>query len=98
LRPHSPTSDVPVVLDVRVVTGAGGGPDKTILNSPRYLASAGYRMLCAYMHPPGDPGFEQLRRRASPCGTSLISVDDRGPLDWRVVRVEVDQVSSDEGA
>ena len=50
-----------VVLDARVVTGSGGGPDKTILNSPRFLEPLGYRMLCAYLHPPDDPGFDALR-------------------------------------
>ena len=34
-----------VVLETRVVSGAGGGPDKTILNSPRFLWSAGYRTV-----------------------------------------------------
>ncbi|HKI37099.1 MAG TPA: glycosyltransferase [Gemmataceae bacterium] len=75
----------PVVLDARVVTGVGGGPEKTILNSPRFLARAGYRMLCAYMHPPGDPGFEELRRRADERDAPLLSVPDRGPADWRVL-------------
>jgi glycosyltransferase involved in cell wall biosynthesis len=75
----------PVVLDTRVVRGSGGGPDKTILNSPRFLAVAGYRNVCAYMHPPGDPGFEQLRRKAQAWRAPLLSVPDRGPLDWRVV-------------
>jgi glycosyltransferase involved in cell wall biosynthesis len=79
------TSATPVVLDVRVVTGAGGGPEKTILNSPRYLEPAGYRMLCAYMHPPDDPGFEQLRQRARAWGAPLLSVPDRGPLDPTVL-------------
>jgi hypothetical protein len=37
----------PVVLHARVVTGSGGGPDKTILNSPRFLAPHGYEALCA---------------------------------------------------
>jgi glycosyltransferase involved in cell wall biosynthesis len=74
----------PVVLDTRVVAGSGGGPDKTILNSPRFLA-AGYRNLCAYMHPPGDPGFEQLRHKARAWQAPLLSVPDRGPWDWRVV-------------
>jgi glycosyltransferase involved in cell wall biosynthesis len=74
----------PVVLDVRVVTGTGGGPDKTILNSPRFLAPS-YRMVCAYMHPPGDPGFEQLRRRARALGAPLRSVPDRGAWDGRVL-------------
>jgi glycosyltransferase involved in cell wall biosynthesis len=74
-----------VVLDVRVVTGSGGGPDKTILNQPRFLEPAGYRNLCAYMHPPGDPGFEQLRCKAEAWGAPLLSVPDCGPWDWRVV-------------
>lgn len=77
---------MPVVLDTRVVTGAGGGPEKTILNSPRFLEPAGYRMLCAYMRPPGDPGFAELERRAKALGAPLIAVDDRGPLDLNVPR------------
>jgi glycosyltransferase involved in cell wall biosynthesis len=73
-----------VVLHTRVVAGSGGGPDKTILNSPRFLQAAGYRTLCAYMHPPADPGFEQLRAKAQAWHAPLLSVPDRGPLDWRV--------------
>ncbi|MCI0641951.1 MAG: glycosyltransferase [Gemmataceae bacterium] len=78
-------SGTPVVLHTRVVTGTGGGPDKTILNSPRYLLPAGYRTLCAYMHPPGDPGFEELERKAAAWNVPLLSVPDRGPWDWKVV-------------
>lgn len=75
----------PVVLDARVVKGSGGGPDKTILNSPRFLTPLGYRMVCAYMHEPDDAGFEQLRRKADERDAPLVSVIDRGPLDWRVL-------------
>jgi glycosyltransferase involved in cell wall biosynthesis len=78
-------SALPVVLDTRVVSGTGGGPDKTILNSPRFLTAAGYRMLCAYMHPPGDPGLDALRRKADAWQAPLLTVPDRGPWDWRVV-------------
>ncbi len=69
-----PTSEASVarhevtVLEVRVVTGAGGGPDKTILNTPRLLDPLGYRTVCAYMHPPDDPGFDVLIRRAQAAG------------------------------
>ncbi len=84
-RTHRTNRQFPVILHTRVVCGSGGGPDKTILNSPRYLEPAGYRTLCAYMHPPGDPGFEVLRRRAQACNASLLSVQDRGPLDMKVV-------------
>jgi glycosyltransferase involved in cell wall biosynthesis len=75
----------PVILDARVVTGSGGGPEKTILNSPRFLEPLGYRMTCAYMHPPDDPGYESIRQRAARYNAPLISIPDRGPWDWRVV-------------
>ncbi|HEV3384532.1 MAG TPA: glycosyltransferase [Gemmata sp.] len=78
-------STLPVVLDARVVTGSGGGPDKTILNSPRFLNPLGYRMICAYMHPPGDPGYEVILKKAEQYGAPLISIPDRGPWDWRVL-------------
>jgi glycosyltransferase involved in cell wall biosynthesis len=84
-RDQDQASELTTVLDVRVVCGAGGGPEKTILNSPRHLAPMGYRMLCAYMHPPGDPGFEQLKHRARSLGAPLLPVPDRGPCDWRVM-------------
>jgi glycosyltransferase involved in cell wall biosynthesis len=73
------------VLEVRVVCGAGGGPDKTILNTPRFLAGTPYPTICAYMHPPADPGFEQLRRKAVQWRAPLVSVPDGGCWDWRVI-------------
>jgi glycosyltransferase involved in cell wall biosynthesis len=73
------------VVEARVVAGSGGGPDKTILNSPRFLWSAGYETLCVYMRPSDDPGFEPLRQKARIWQAPLIEVDDRGPWDWRVV-------------
>lgn len=76
---------LPVVLDARVVSGTGGGPEKTILNSPRFLLPAGFRNICAYMHPPGDPGFEELRQRAELKQAPLLSVPDRGAWDWKVI-------------
>ena len=76
---------LPTVLDARVVTGSGGGPDKTILNSPRFLQPLGYRMLCGYLTPPGDPGFAVLERQAAKAGAPLIAIPDRGPADWRIV-------------
>src|SRR4051794_8106357 len=83
-------SRMPVVLDTRVVAGSGGGPDKTILNSPRYLLAGGYKMICAYMHAPTDPGFEQLRQKAQLWHAPLVSVHDRGPWDWQVVSQMLD--------
>ncbi len=76
----------PVVLHTRVVTGTGGGPEKTILNSPRFLAPKGYRGICAFMHPPADPGFSELKRRGSDAGAEVVSIPDRGPFDFSLVK------------
>jgi glycosyltransferase involved in cell wall biosynthesis len=73
------------ILDARVLSGSGGGPDKTLIHSPPFLARAGYRMLCAYLHDPADPGFDVLRGKAAATGVDLISVPDYGPFDWRVI-------------
>jgi glycosyltransferase involved in cell wall biosynthesis len=74
-----------VVLETRVVRGSGGGPDKTILNTPRFLTPRGYRTICAYMHPPADPGFEKLRAKARQWNAPLFSVIDHGFWDLGVV-------------
>ena len=75
----------PLVLHTRVITGRGGGPDKTILNSPRFLADAGYRSVCAFLRPPGDAGFQVIRDRAAALSAPLEEIDDRGPADWRII-------------
>ena len=74
-----------LVLHVRVVTGAGGGPEKTILNSPKFLRPLGYDAVCAYLHPPGDPGFEKLRARAADNHAEIVSIPDSGLTDFSVV-------------
>jgi glycosyltransferase involved in cell wall biosynthesis len=80
-----------LVLHVRVVTGPGGGPEKTILNSPRFLGPLGYRAKLAYLHPPHDPGFDRLRERAAALNAELISLPDRGAFDlrglWQLIRL-----------
>ena len=86
VEPRRKNRAVRVVFDARVVTGSGGGPDKTILNSPRFLAEHGYRNLCGYLYPPGDPGYDEIRRKAAKYEAPLVSIPDRGPFDWRVVR------------
>lgn len=77
---------LPTVFDTRVVTGSGGGPDKTILNSPRFLEPLGYKMLCGYLHPPGDPGYADIELKAAKYNAPLVSIPDRGPTDLSVVK------------
>ncbi len=76
----------PFVLHTRVVTGNGGGPEKTILNSPRYLQPFGIDSACLFMRPPNDPGFAALEHKANAAGAEIIGVDDTGPLDRNVVK------------
>jgi glycosyltransferase involved in cell wall biosynthesis len=76
----------PFVLHTRVVTGTGGGPEKTILNSPRYLEAYGIDCECLFMKPPNDPGFDIIAGKAVQARAKIRELDDRGPADWRVVR------------
>ncbi len=71
------------ILHVRIATGAGGGPEKTIVNSPRYLAERGYRSIVAYLHPPHDPGFEVIRARAQEADAPLVDFAESLPIDPR---------------
>ena len=90
-KPSTRNAALPVVLHPRVVTGVGGGPDKTILNSPRFLKELGYHGICAYLRPPGDAGFAALRARAAEAEATLVEIDDAGAWDvrvvWRMLRV-----------
>ena len=83
---EKPRNKRPFVLHTRVVTGTGGGPEKTILNSPRFLAGHGVNSACLFMKPPGDPRFASLQSKAAAAGAEIIGVDDRGPFDRQVVK------------
>src|SRR5690242_1470199 len=74
------------VLDTRVVTGVGGGPEKTIFNSPRFLNGSKYRSLACYMRSPQDTGFTEVRRRAKEQGCPLIEIDDYGPFSVSILK------------
>jgi glycosyltransferase involved in cell wall biosynthesis len=74
------------MLHLRVVAGTGGGPEKTILNSPRFIKPFGYDAHVAYLCPPGDPVRESLMERASKADCPLTIIDDNGPLDMRTLQ------------
>jgi glycosyltransferase involved in cell wall biosynthesis len=75
-----------VVLHGRVVAGAGGGPESSVLRSPALLEATPYWAAAAYLHPPGDPGIALLRRRADARRCPLVTFADRGPFDLRPLR------------
>lgn len=87
----SPAHEACTVLHVRIVSGTGGGPEKTLLNSPRFLEGTRYRALVAYLHPPGDPGFDVIRERAAQKRCPLFAFPESLPIDprvlWRLARL-----------
>ncbi len=81
-----PSGSPIVVAHVRIVSGAGGGPEKTILATPRALQGSGYQAFALYLHAPGDTGFEVLRERAKEKGCELVALADRWPYDPRTLK------------
>ncbi len=77
---------MPRVLHLRTVTGHGGGPEKTLLNSPRFIDPE-YELRLAYVRPAGDRKYD-LPERAARLGVRLLDVPERGPVDprtfWRL--------------
>ncbi|MBM3966535.1 MAG: glycosyltransferase family 4 protein [Planctomycetes bacterium] len=74
------------MLHLRVVAGTGGGPEKTILNSPRFIREHGYNAKVVYLIPSGDVVRQSLMDRARKSDCPLTILEDRGPTDLRVVR------------
>ncbi len=73
----------PVVLHTRVVRGSGGGPDKTIFRSARYIDHTRLSLHAAYICPYGDPGTATLRSNAQRWGCPFWEVPESGPVDPR---------------
>lgn len=68
------------------MNGTGGGPDKTILNSPRFLESLGYDCICAFYRPANDSSFSVIRQRAKEANAEIIEIDDNGLFDFSLIR------------
>lgn len=74
------------MMHLRVVAGTGGGPEKTILNSPRFIRQHGYMAEVVYLAPPGEDVARSLQSRAGELDCPLTVVEDRGPFDLGVLR------------
>lgn len=79
------------ILHTRIVANSGGGPDKTILYTPRNLIGTGYSATACYFRSPKLGEFQALRDRASELDCPLIEIDDRLKFDplalYRLVQV-----------
>lgn len=87
-QPHAAEA-VRRIVHLRTVKGQGGGPEKTILNSPRFIGP-GYEMSLVYLRPRRDPAYD-LPTRASQLGVDLIDIPETGPFDpralWQLVQL-----------
>ncbi len=84
--PATTAADRPTVLHVRVVSATGGGPEKTILRSPKYANDEYFKMAVAYIHPKGDNGIEVIRSQAKKWNAPLFTIAEKGAIDLRTVR------------
>jgi len=75
---------MPKVLHLRTITGHGGGPEKTLLHSPRFIGT-GYSLELAYIRPENDPLYD-MPARAGQLGVVLIDIPERGKFDLRTLR------------
>ncbi len=75
------------VLHLRTVTGWGGGPEKTLLNSPRFLQDS-YQLRLVYFRPSADDKYD-MPQRAARMGVDLVDIPETGAIDpralWRLI-------------
>jgi glycosyltransferase involved in cell wall biosynthesis len=80
------------VLHLRTVTGKGGGPEKTILNSPGGIGD-GYEMRLAYFRPKNDLQYD-MPARARRIGVELVDIAESGPVDPRALASLLREIGS----
>jgi glycosyltransferase involved in cell wall biosynthesis len=68
------------VLELRCVTGSGGGPEKTILLSAAKVDSARFNVVVAYIRNANDPAYT-IANRARELGLRFYDLKERLPVD-----------------
>jgi glycosyltransferase involved in cell wall biosynthesis len=71
------------ILHLRTISGKGGGPEKTLLNNPRFLSDR-YRVKLAYVRPERDPSYN-MPERAAALGVELADIPERSGADFRTL-------------
>ncbi len=79
------------ILHLRSATGQGGGPEKTILNSPRYLDTRAFEMGIIYLKKKDDRQFA-LTEKATQMGLKHFFVVEEGSQFDRQAMTQVKQL------
>jgi glycosyltransferase involved in cell wall biosynthesis len=85
------------IMHLRSATGQGGGPEKTILNSPRYLDARAFEMGIIYLKKKSDPQFA-LAEKARQMGLKHFFVVEEGSQFDRRAMAQVRQLLQEWGA
>lgn len=72
------------------MTGHGGGPEKTLLASPKFISSR-YQLRLAYIRPASDEQYDMPVRAAS-AGVMLLDIPESGPFDVRTINTLVREI------
>jgi glycosyltransferase involved in cell wall biosynthesis len=73
------------VLDLRVATGSGGGPEKTILLGAEKADTSRFNVMVAYMRNADDAEFT-IAQRAREKGLTFFDLLERSPFDPQMLR------------
>ncbi len=71
------------VLELRSVTGAGGGPEKTILTGAKLSDQNRFGVTVCYLRSAGDSN-PNIRQRAAALGLDYVELVERSAIDYRM--------------
>lgn len=73
------------ILHVRVVSGSGGGPDKTIARSAAYSDVEKFDIVSAYLYPKGSREIQEIYKAHAQHKQLMYGIPERGPVDFASV-------------
>jgi glycosyltransferase involved in cell wall biosynthesis len=73
------------ILELRVVRGSGGGPEKTIFLSAEMIDKEKFSTVVVYIGQKGDKAFG-VTKKAEGRDVKYIELWERGRFDWRIIR------------
>lgn len=73
------------VAHIRSSSGKGGGPEKTIINSARFIDKQKFAMILIYLKSEDDNEFD-MHHRAKNAGVEMIVIPERNKIDFAALR------------